>query len=134
MYCRFIDFKLLFISLLYSLSCFISADIEGFSHFDVLPCRISSRLRGNLDKSLIEKRIIAIGDVHGCIEGLIEVLIKSDIIVSSDCVWNPHSDDTVLIQMGDIVDRGNSSIHVWRCLDRLQTTLPNGAEFIRLIG
>ena len=134
MYFRLIYFKLLFISYLCSRPCYIYADIESFSHFDVLPCRISSRLRGNLDKSLIEKRIIAIGDVHGCIEGLIEVLIESNIIVSSDCVWNPNSNDTLLIQMGDIVDRGNSSIHVWRCLDRLQTTLPNGAEFIRLIG
>ena len=42
---------------------------------------------------------------------------------------------TLLVQMGDIVDRGNGSFEAWNCLRHLQSTASQyNAQVIRLIG
>jgi hypothetical protein len=84
------------------------------------------------------KRIVTIGDVHGTDKGLREVLYEAKITKSIDsCEWRDNNEDyeTVLIQVGDIVDRGAGALEAWECLDNLQNTAKSGKEkVIRLIG
>lgn len=59
------------------------------------------------------ERVVAIGDIHGSIDGLIEILGKTDLI-DDDLRWS--GGETTLIQVGDIFDRG---VHVREVLDLL---------------
>ena len=82
-------------------------------------------------------RIVAVGDIHGSAIGLREILLAANIIDSVDsCTWstlalNKH---TTLVQMGDLVDRGNEALEAWQCLDKLHETMPDDGNFIRIIG
>lgn len=49
------------------------------------------------------KKTIVIGDIHGCYDEMIELLNKIGV-----------SDDDLIISLGDIVDRGNKSLEVYR--------------------
>eukprot|EP00331_Platyophrya_macrostoma_P000446 CAMPEP_0176405102 /NCGR_PEP_ID=MMETSP0127-20121128/159_1 /TAXON_ID=938130 /ORGANISM="Platyophrya macrostoma, Strain WH" /LENGTH=348 /DNA_ID=CAMNT_0017784139 /DNA_START=1494 /DNA_END=2540 /DNA_ORIENTATION=+ len=53
----------------------------------------------------VSKRIVAIGDVHGDLPQLEAVLQMSN-IVDRDGKWLPQSVPTVVVQLGDLVDRG----------------------------
>ena len=115
----------------------VGADKRSFTDFDIPVCRISSRLRGPDNGLMEEKRIIAIGDVHGSFEGLTEILRQTGLTSSAfACQWRPEVENTILVQVGDIVDRGNGTLSVWRCLQSLQQSARNahGSEVVRLIG
>jgi hypothetical protein len=63
-------------------------------------------------------RIIAIGDVHGSHDGLIEILSHAGLLLGDgSCKWKTSVTSTLVIQMGDIVDRGiySASISVQMC-------------------
>lgn len=80
-------------------------------------------------------RIIAIGDVHGSHDGLMEVLYQAKLTASSSaCKWRAHLESTIVVQMGDIVDRGPGATEAWKCLQDLQITTPPGVKLIRLLG
>ena len=57
-------------------------------------------------------RVIAVGDVHGCFEELQELLVKLD----------PGKDDLVVF-LGDLVDRGDSSEDVVQLVKKMSNTL-----------
>ena len=110
----------------------------SFSVADVPSCLIVSRLRGNvtMSESTQSQRIVVIGDIHGDQRGLLEILYVSGIIQSiNECAWKlPQSsssppsdhtlekvqtlrfdadfsyDGTLLIQTGDVVDRGPNTL------------------------
>ena len=84
------------------------------------------------------RRIVAIGDVHGNYEVMLQVLLKAGIINSdSNCEWSKNvtiATPVELIQVGDIVDRGPAAPQAWRCLRHLQETAPVGSSVVRLVG
>ena len=81
-------------------------------------------------------KLVVIGDVHGSLSGLSTILYHANITVSKDaCDWNPASINTVVIQVGDIVDRGPAALESWQCLERLQQeNVPKGSKVVRMIG
>jgi hypothetical protein len=51
------------------------------------------------------KRIIAIGDIHGDFKALHKALLKAN-IVDTNGDWDESNKDTIVIQLGDLLDRG----------------------------
>ena len=68
-----------------------------------------------------------------------QILQQAGISSADDpCVWSkpssPSARPTVLVQLGDLVDRGVESLECLRCLESLQKTVPAGSKVVRLIG
>ena len=82
------------------------------------------------------QRTVVIGDVHGTAFGLFELLYEANITSSIEhCEWkNQPAEGTLLVQVGDIVDRGHQAFQAWVCLEHLQSTAPAGSSVVRLIG
>jgi len=82
------------------------------------------------------QRIVSIGDIHGAFEGLLDILYSANITKEHwKCDWKPQNKKLLLIQMGDLVDRGGGALESWECLQKLQrTALENNAEVVRLLG
>lgn len=70
-----------------------------------------------------ERRIFAVGDIHGCYEKLVKMLGRLD--------WAPGRGD-LLIFLGDYIDRGPRSYEVVETLLELKECAPN--EVITLMG
>lgn len=71
-------------------------------------------------------RVYAVGDVHGCLDLLDELLgsIEQD--------WEQRGPaKTVILFLGDLIDRGPASNQV---IERLRTYAPEGARLVFLIG
>ena len=51
------------------------------------------------------KRIIAIGDIHGDFKALHKSLLKAN-IVNTNGDWDESNKDTIVVQLGDLLDRG----------------------------
>jgi hypothetical protein len=51
------------------------------------------------------KRIVAIGDIHGDFKALHKSLLKAN-IVDTNGNWDESNKDTIVIQLGDLLDRG----------------------------
>jgi hypothetical protein len=83
-----------------------------------------------------EPRIVAIGDVHGSLDGLRTDLFHANITMFKDkCEWKNQQVGTLLVQVGDIVDRGQNTLEAWLCLDHLQKTAHIfNSKVVRLIG
>jgi hypothetical protein len=84
-----------------------------------------------------QKRIIAIGDIHGAHDGFKELLQHANLITGNECKWNPKvkDDPVIFVQMGDIVDRGPHAFEAYKCLQNLQRTASEvNSEVVRLIG
>lgn len=78
------------------------------------------------------RKLIAIGDVHGQFEGLVKILRHAQLIDETHHWCGGHNR---LVQIGDILDRGPSSLKVASLLDRLQAEAEtSGGEVVRLIG
>lgn len=78
------------------------------------------------------KEIIAIGDLHGDYPALIELLTHADLI-DEDAHW--RGGKTILIQVGDVVDRGPEPEKVDDYLEVLtKEAKKTGGKVIRLIG
>lgn len=83
-------------------------------------------------KRPLERRIVAIGDVHGSYNGLIALLQKSRLI-NSFRNWSGGS--STFVQIGDVVDRGPDSEKCWNFLDQLQQQAKKtGGKVVRLLG
>lgn len=89
-----------------------------------------------LSDAASENRIIAIGDVHGSYDGLLEDLFAANVTKSiTSCEWKHQETPTVLVQMGDMVDRGAGALEALECLRHLQSTASqHNAEVVRLLG
>lgn len=77
-------------------------------------------------------RKIVVGDVHGELAGLREVLRHSGLIDNRDD-W--AGGRAVLIQTGDVIDRGPQSVEAMALLRKLQEKAePEGGKVVRLCG
>ncbi len=82
--------------------------------------------------SSIEKRRIVIGDVHGELAGLKEILLHAGLINDGDS-WTGGG--SLLIQVGDVIDRGQYSLECIGLLRSLQNQAPEaGGQVVRLCG
>ena len=78
-------------------------------------------------------RLVAVGDVHGDYEALADVLSAAKIANASCGAWT--GGDAILVQMGDVADRGRDVAKANACLRRLQRLAPEaGGRVIRLVG
>lgn len=78
------------------------------------------------------KRRIVVGDVHGELDGLKEILGHVGLIDEKDH-WTGN--DCILIQTGDVIDRGLFSREAFVFLRTLQQEAPgDGGEVVRLCG
>ena len=81
---------------------------------------------------IVQKRRIVIGDIHGELNGFREILRNAGLIDGNEN-WN--GGDNVLIQTGDVIDRGPYSREVADFLRKLQQEAPGAnGEVIRLCG
>ncbi len=79
-----------------------------------------------------ERRLVAIGDIHGAFNGVREILRKVQLIDGRD-QW--VGGDAILVQTGDFLDRGPGATKVARLLMDLQRQAPEqGGEVIVLLG
>ena len=85
-------------------------------------------------------RIVVVGDVHGSLVNLLSVLHAAGVVASKDdesCRWGSSESarNLLLVQTGDVVDRGPRALESWRCLQALQRAAPlYGSRVVRLIG
>ncbi len=89
---------------------------------------------GGFDPKVKRKQceVIAFGDIHGELRGLFENLLNADLI---DEHSNWKGESKVLVQLGDVIDRGYYSEAVWHFLAKLQGQAEESSgEVIRLIG
>mmetsp|Transcript_21359 Transcript_21359/g.84951 ORF Transcript_21359/g.84951 Transcript_21359/m.84951 type:complete len:385 (+) Transcript_21359:40-1194(+) len=101
----------------------------------VLPCdAIAAWVPPHVD-SEDEFRLVAIGDLHGDADALRAVLAAAGLIDDAgSCVFRGN-EATVVVQMGDVVDRGPESEAASECLRTLQSTAPRGKNnVVRLAG
>ena len=78
-------------------------------------------------------RLVAVGDVHGDYEALADVLSAAKISNASCGEWT--GGNAILVQMGDVADRGRDVAKANACLRRLQRLAPEaGGRVIRLVG
>lgn len=76
--------------------------------------------------------IVAVGDVHGELEALREILRHAALLGDQD-QW--IGGDRVLVQIGDVIDRGPKSKESYALLAALQSKAPNtGGKVVRLLG
>lgn len=79
-----------------------------------------------------ERRIVAVGDIHGAYNGVREILREVSLIDEKD-QW--IGGDAILVQTGDFLDRGPGATKVARLLMDLQEEAPSqGGEVIVLLG
>ncbi|KAI9096581.1 Metallo-dependent phosphatase-like protein [Phlyctochytrium arcticum] len=78
------------------------------------------------------QRIVAIGDLHGDLPAALEVLRMAG-VVDGNGEWN--GGDTVLVQTGDIVDRGPDTIKLYNLFGNLTMQAPaTGGKVVQLLG
>lgn len=88
---------------------------------------------GGLAQSPVSpERIVAIGDLHGDFEAWDETAQAAGLI-DEDGIW--RGGETVLVQLGDLTDRGPDSLKIIRHLQRLtQQADKAGGQVIVLLG
>jgi hypothetical protein len=78
------------------------------------------------------ERIVAIGDLHGDYDAWIDVARGAGLI---DARRNWIGGKTVLVQLGDVTDRGADSLKIIRSLQQLQRSAPrSGGRVVVLLG
>ena len=113
-----------------------------------IPCQLARYSCDTKNKSLVSEvfptpdindepfRLVAIGDVHGAYDGLLENLFDANITTSLySCTWKPQPIKTILVQSGDLVDRGPNAHEAMKCIRYLQYTAPDfNAQVVRILG
>lgn len=68
------------------------------------------------------RRVVSVADVHGDYEGLVSILQKSGLLLrnnsTNETFW--VGGNAILVQTGDLIDRGNRSADVLRLMAKLQ--------------
>jgi len=83
------------------------------------------------------RRIVTFGDVHGDIDALKNFLVTAQIMDESSSVEEPvwSGGDTICVQVGDILDRGDDELACFRLLTSLSRQAREaGGELIMLYG
>jgi hypothetical protein len=79
-----------------------------------------------------QRRIVAIGDLHGDYEQAIKVLQLASLV---DEQGNWSGEDATLVQTGDIVDRGPDTIKLYQMMQSLtQQAVSAGGKIVELLG
>ncbi|CEP18730.1 hypothetical protein [Parasitella parasitica] len=79
-----------------------------------------------------DRRIVALGDLHGDLENTVDILRFSNII-DHDNRW--IGGDTIFVQTGDVLDRGLDTIKLFDLLQNLREEAPlQGGLVIPLLG
>lgn len=93
------------------------------------------------NKLKMHQRIIAVGDVHGDLSALISLLVAAKVMAipetMEEALTNPRwiGRDTILVQMGDILDRGPNELACMRLLSNLsRQALQNDGKVVCLYG
>jgi hypothetical protein len=98
------------------------------------------------NNKIIKERLVVIGDLHGSFDGLLDILFEANITSTpTSCNWREFeewNDDcsikTIIVQVGDVVDRGNGAKEAWDCLENLQNESNNPlfkhGSVVRLLG
>jgi hypothetical protein len=100
-------------------------------------CRVDASGGHHPAEPTDNRRIIVIGDIHGAYDGLLELLHETKITKSAkECVWAEQADGgVILVQSGDLVDRGPKAYEALQCLKSLQTEAHKySSKVVRLIG
>ncbi len=110
---------------------------QGRAVCDQLQLIREEKRNTNANKVLDNVRYVIVGDVHGSDVGLKEVLFAANVTTSpvGDCVWREdtininmdmdmdmdggNGKGTIVIQVGDMVDRGPGALEAWKCLEDL---------------
>ncbi|KAK3286054.1 hypothetical protein CYMTET_6367 [Cymbomonas tetramitiformis] len=76
------------------------------------------------------RRIIAVGDVHGDLSQAIRALQLANLVDAKSGSWT--GGDTILVQVGDVFDRGDNEIAIHRMFRRLakQAAEAGGAVYV----
>ncbi|KAI8980937.1 Metallo-dependent phosphatase-like protein [Pilobolus umbonatus] len=78
------------------------------------------------------RRIVALGDLHGDLPNTLSIL-KFSHLIDEDHHW--IGNDTILVQTGDVVDRGVDTIQLYELLQNLREEAPSqGGLVIPLLG
>ncbi len=79
------------------------------------------------------QRIVAIGDLHGDYAAFEDIAQAAGVI---DAKGNWAGGDAVLVQLGDIADRGPDSLKIYRALQELEKDAPKkpAAKMVVLVG
>jgi len=76
---------------------------------------------------------VALADVHGDYRALCAALIAAGLLDVETGGW--CGGDTMLVQLGDILDRGDSEVECWELLQRLKEEAPaSGGGVVCLVG
>ncbi|KAF8718616.1 hypothetical protein AX14_011694 [Amanita brunnescens Koide BX004] len=83
-------------------------------------------------KKPFRRHIVAIGDLHGDMENTRRVLEFSD-VVDDNLDWSGKVD--ILVQTGDIIDRGDDTIVLFDTMDKLRAqAAAKGGQVLSLLG
>ncbi|KAH6600884.1 hypothetical protein BASA50_001991 [Batrachochytrium salamandrivorans] len=83
-------------------------------------------------KSISKRRVVAVGDLHGDFEMSVKTLLMAKII-NDDLEW--IAGNTILVQTGDVVDRGHDTIELYALLrDLTDQAKKHGGRLIQLLG
>jgi hypothetical protein len=89
--------------------------------------------------------IIAIGDIHGDFEALVKILYKAK-VMTPEGEWNPNAKNTVVVQLGDLLDRKErgdgvdsdnymEEIHILQLIEHLHIEAQEfNSAFIYVVG
>ena len=79
-----------------------------------------------------QRRIVAVGDIHGAYESFVDILQRAALI-DDDLGW--IGGNAVLVQTGDVFDRGVGVLQTFELLRRLETeAAAAGGEVVVLMG
>ncbi|BGP25899.1 serine/threonine protein phosphatase [Rhodotorula toruloides] len=76
-----------------------------------------AELEGGQGRRILRQRIVAMGDIHGDLPAATKILRRAEVI---DLKGQWTGGDTILVQTGDIVDRGPDTIVLYRFLQSLR--------------
>ncbi|BGP49661.1 hypothetical protein JCM10450v2_005564 [Rhodotorula kratochvilovae] len=82
------------------------------------------------DKGVLQQRIVAVGDIHGDLPALTSILRRAELI---DLKGQWIGGETILVQTGDIVDRGPDTIALYRFFQALRPQMMNAMGDLRYV-
>ena len=109
----------------------IGALLKRISRFASMAIAAALMLAGAPVEAQRPARIVAVGDLHGDLQAWLAIARAAGLI---DAQGHWAGGSTILVQLGDITDRGNDSLAIIRSLQQLQQEAPraHGAVHVTL--
>jgi hypothetical protein len=76
-------------------------------------------------------RIVAVGDLHGDMAASLRILRMAGLVDKSSQKW--VGGDSILVQLGDVLDRGAEEPEVWSLLQNLRREAPQAGGSVHLL-